>query len=79
MCLLGVQIILLVLNVLYLRALDLLVLWWTLCHLALSTSSPMPLMRINLSDCCRLVTLMMYMPPVSGVKCDMDVDIEIEF
>ena len=32
-----------------------------------------------LNNYCRLVTLMMFMPPVSGVECDMNVDIEIEF
>jgi len=32
-----------------------------------------------LSDLCRFVTLMMFMPPMSGVKCDMDVKIDIAF
>ena len=32
-----------------------------------------------LSDLCRLVTLMMSMSPMSGVYCDMDVEIGITF
>jgi len=32
-----------------------------------------------LSDLCRFMILMMFMLPMSGVECNMDVEIEIEF
>ena len=40
---------------------------------------PYAIDEIYLSNCCSSMTLMMSMPPMGGVECDMDVDVEIEF